>query len=495
MRENRKGELYSLVYGNPCALHLDLIEMKPFFHVLPSTSSFSIATVGCNFQCGCCQSWQISQASPEDVYSCEVPPEMVVAKAREMGVRSVAYAYVEPAVFNEYALDTAHLVKKAGLLNVIHSNGFINRVSLEELCKVLDAANIDLKGFTDKFYQEFSGGYLCPMLETLKTLRSEKVHLEITNLIIPTKNDEMPVVREMCRWIRKELGADTSIHFSRFYPLYKLTDLPPTPVSTLEKARSATLAEGLKYVYIANVRGHESENTFRPEWIDFDRGIRMGNLESHERITQILKYNLERRFNTAFVIDRWGRGVYWQWIYWLPKANRQAKPISNGVNFGCAKLFISVDREQRIFRSGLQVERGHTGETSPYPGTLLQEDWDWHRLIRASGRGSPLDEELRRLLMNEGFIAEVGDWVHNLVLDRKNFSSAAQLKTASRKIPAEHWGGFQLYYPMPEGEVHSCSGYELVKAILAVFCEVTSVMNLCMQVPLAAAEKLPPIGT
>jgi pyruvate formate lyase activating enzyme len=265
VRENRDGKYYSLVYGNPCALHLDPIEKKPFFHVLPGTTSFSLATAGCNFQCKFCQNWEISQASPEDVYSYDVPPELIVSKAKEIGARSVAYTYVEPMIFYEYMSDISSLVKKAGLLSVTHSNGFINPVPLRNLCKVLDAADIDLKGFTENYYRELCGGELTPVLDTLKTLKQEKVHLEITNLIIPTKNDEMSVIREMCLWIKKELGPDTPIHFSRFYPLYKLRTLPPTPVSTLEKAREVALSAGLEYVYIGNVPGHAGESTFCPK--------------------------------------------------------------------------------------------------------------------------------------------------------------------------------------------------------------------------------------
>ena len=265
VRENRDGKYYSLVYGNPCAIHLDPIEKKPFFHVLPGTDSFSLATAGCNFQCKFCQNWEISQAFPEDVYSYDVPPEIVVKKAKEIGAHSIAYTYVEPMIFYEYMLDIGYLVKKAGLLNVTHSNGFINPAPLRNLCKVLDAANIDLKGFTETFYRELCSGELTPVLETLKTLKQEKVHLEITNLMIPTKNDEMSVVRDMCLWVKKELGADTPIHFSRFYPLYKLKNLPPTPVSTLEKARAVALSTGLEYVYIGNIPSHEGENTFCPK--------------------------------------------------------------------------------------------------------------------------------------------------------------------------------------------------------------------------------------
>jgi pyruvate formate lyase activating enzyme len=265
VRENRDGKYYSLVYGNPCAVHLDPIEKKPFSHVLPGTTSFSLATAGCNFQCKFCQNWEISQAFPEDVYSYDVPPELIVSRAKEIGARSVAYTYVEPMIFYEYMSDISLLAKKAGLLNVTHSNGFINPAPLKNLCKVLDAVNIDLKGFTENFYRELCGGELSPVLETLKTLKKEKVHLEITTLMIPTKNDEMSVIKEMCVWIKKELGEDTPIHFSRFYPLYKLKTLPPTPVSTLEMAREVALSAGLEYVYVGNIPGHAGENTFCPK--------------------------------------------------------------------------------------------------------------------------------------------------------------------------------------------------------------------------------------
>lgn len=265
VRENRGGKYYSLVYGNPCAIHLDPIEKKPFFHVLPATSSFSLATAGCNFQCRFCQNWEISQAIPEDVLSYDLPPEQIVLKAKEAGARSVAYTYVEPTIFYEYMLDISLLAKKSGLLNVCHSNGFINPEPLRNLCKVMDAANVDLKGFTEDFYRNLCDGELAPVLETLKTLKREKVHLEITNLVVPTQNDDLSSVKEMCLWVRKELGPETPIHFARFYPLYKLRSLPPTPVSTLERIRSVALSAGLEYVYIGNIPGHEAEHTFCPK--------------------------------------------------------------------------------------------------------------------------------------------------------------------------------------------------------------------------------------
>ncbi len=265
VRENRGGKCYSLVYGNPCAFHPDPMERNPFFHALPGTRSLSLATAGCNFRCKFCQTWEISQASPEDVYSYDIPPELVVKRAKQMRTRSVSYTYVEPVIFYEYMVEVGAAAKKEGLLSLIHSNGFINPVPLRDLSKVLDAANIDLKGFTDEFYRELCNGGLDPVLKTLKTLKQEKVHLEITNLIIPTKNDDMSLVREMCLWIKAELGANTPVHFSRFYPLYKLKNLPPTPVSTLEQAREMALSSGLEYVYIGNVPGHEGQNTFCPE--------------------------------------------------------------------------------------------------------------------------------------------------------------------------------------------------------------------------------------
>lgn len=265
VRENREGKYYSLVYGNPCVIHLDPIEKEPFFHVLPGTTSLTISTAGCNFQCKFCENWEISQASPEDVYSYEIPPDVMVKRAKEMGARSLAYTYAEPTIFFEYMLDVGSFAKKAGILNVIHSNGFINPGPLRDLCKVLDAAHIDLKGFTETFYRELCSGEMVPVLETMKALKEEKIHVEITNLVIPTKNDEMSMLREMFIWIKREMGADTPLHLSRFYPRHKLKKLPSTPISTLEKARAMAFSCGLEYVYIGKVPGHEGWNTFCPK--------------------------------------------------------------------------------------------------------------------------------------------------------------------------------------------------------------------------------------
>jgi pyruvate formate lyase activating enzyme len=265
VRENRGGKYYSLVYGNPCAVHVDPIEKKPFFHMLPASTSFSIATAGCNFRCKFCQNWEISQTRPDETYNIDLPPERVVALAQKAGSRSIAYTYVEPTIFYEYMRDTAVLAKKEGFRNVYHSNGFINPGPLTELCKVMDGANVDLKGFTEEYYSSMSQGQLAPVLRALKILKKEGVHLEITNLTIPTQNDDLGTIRQMCTWIKEELGADTPIHFSRFYPLHKLRGLPPTPVSTLEKSRQLAMDVGLEYVYIGNVPGHEGERTYCPQ--------------------------------------------------------------------------------------------------------------------------------------------------------------------------------------------------------------------------------------
>ncbi len=264
VRENREGKYYTLVYGTPSALHLDPVERNPFFHVLPGTQALSVATAGCNFQCKFCQTWEMSQAFPEEIYSYDLTPEMTVKRAKTMMARSIAYTYTEPTIFFEYLLDTATLGRREGLLNLVQSNGFINPQPLQKMCQVLDAANIDLKGFSGSFYSQLCQGELNPVLESLKRLKQAKIHLEITNLVIPTQNDELKGLKEMCSWIRRELGSDTPIHFSRFYPLYKLRTLPPTPLSTLEKVRALALSEGLEYVYIAKVPGHEAENTFCP---------------------------------------------------------------------------------------------------------------------------------------------------------------------------------------------------------------------------------------
>lgn len=206
---------------------------------------------------------------------------------------------------------------------------------------------------------------------------------------------------------------------------------------------------------------------FRPEFLDFQRGIRVGNLEDNERITRILKLALESRHGQPFVTERWGRGVYWQWIAYLLRANRTAMPISSHVSFGCSKFFIMVDTDEKVFKCGLQVERGYVKPPKEYPECQLRSDWDWHRLLAALKPKSAMEKELARLL-REGFVIQAGSWEAN----RARFSklpSMAKLRRALDAAPGDRWAGFQLYYPMPEDDVRSATGVDLVESMLAIF--------------------------
>ena len=264
-RINKGGSLYTLTYGRPVAVHVDPIEKKPFFHVVPGAPAFSIATAGCNMRCLFCQNWQISQADPGKIVVEYVSPEQIVDGAIKNKCDFIVYTYTEPTVFYEYMIETSRLAKKKGLKNAMHSCGYINQEPLKELLKYMDAVNIDLKGFTRDFYQKM--GLLAelePVLDALKTVHEAGVWLEITNLLIPGENDAPEDIKKMCLWIKKNLGADTPLHFSRFYPAYKLENLPPTPLKTLEEARRIARAAGLRYVYIGNIPGNEAENTRCP---------------------------------------------------------------------------------------------------------------------------------------------------------------------------------------------------------------------------------------
>ncbi|MDD5506629.1 MAG: AmmeMemoRadiSam system radical SAM enzyme [Candidatus Omnitrophica bacterium] len=264
VRENRSGVLYTLVYAKPVAIHIDPIEKKPLFHFLPSTTAYSIATAGCNLKCKFCQNWEISQNRPEGVEYRYLEPEELVNNAWESGAPTIAYTYSEPTVFYEYMLETARLARRKGLKNIMHSNGYINEEPLRALAKFLDAANIDLKGFSEEYYAKLTEGSLEPVLHSLKVLREEGVHIEITTLLLPGFNDDEPTLKKMCAWIKDNLGADTPLHFSRFFPMYKLTGLNPTPVGSLERARKIAIDCGLNYVYIGNIPPGPAENTYCP---------------------------------------------------------------------------------------------------------------------------------------------------------------------------------------------------------------------------------------
>lgn len=264
VRENRDGVYYSLVYGNPCALHVDPVEKKPFFHVLPGTRSFSLATAGCNLDCKFCQNWEISQARPENTLNAPLSPQEVVTLAGRYQCASIASTYVEPTIFLEYMTDIGAAASRAGILNVMHSNGFVNPGPLQDLIPNLHAACIDLKSIRNDFYREMTEGFVEPVLNTLRQLKKHRIHIELVNLLVPGRNDSEEDIRALSRWVLSELGENTPLHFTRFYPRYKLQSLPPTPLDTLEKARNTAMREGLRFVYIGNVPGHPGESTYCP---------------------------------------------------------------------------------------------------------------------------------------------------------------------------------------------------------------------------------------
>jgi pyruvate formate lyase activating enzyme len=263
-RENHGGKLYSVVYGHPCSVAIDPIEKAPFYHFLPGTNRLGIATAGCNQTCKYCQNWDISQRSVEDLDNYDLSPDSVVAVARSLGLPTICFTYSEPTVFYEYMYDIAQRAREAGLKSVVVTSGYMNEEPMRKLCSVVDAVKIDLKGFDEKFYQDVCGTHLQPVLNSCRVVKDAGVHLEIVNLVVPTLNDSLDEIRAMCRWLHENLGDDVPLHFSRFSPNYKLTNLPPTPVATLEQAVAIAREEGLRYVYIGNVFGHEDDNTRCP---------------------------------------------------------------------------------------------------------------------------------------------------------------------------------------------------------------------------------------
>jgi pyruvate formate lyase activating enzyme len=264
VKVNMDGKLYTLVYGNPCSVNVDPIEKKPLFHFLPATGAFSVATAGCNLRCQNCQNWQISQSQPEETRNAELFPEDAVQEARTTNCRSIAYTYSEPTAFYDYMYDTAKIARREGIKNLWITNGYINEGALVDLCRYLDAANVDLKSFRESIYNSLNAGRLQPVLDTLLTLKRQNVWFEITNLVVPTHTDDIGMIGEMCRWIVSALGPGYPVHFSRFTPMYKLKGLPPTPVDVLERARRVAIDEGIKFAYIGNVPGHVAESTYCP---------------------------------------------------------------------------------------------------------------------------------------------------------------------------------------------------------------------------------------
>ncbi|MBL6976299.1 MAG: AmmeMemoRadiSam system radical SAM enzyme [Deltaproteobacteria bacterium] len=264
IRINIDGTLRAVTYGHPVAIHVDPVEKKPFFHYHPGERILSVATVGCNMHCKGCQNWQISQADPEDVEAYAVDPARLTGLAVSKGIPLVAYTYTEPLAYYEYTCETAILAREKGLGNAIVSAGYANEGPVRALFKVVDAATIDVKAFDDRFYREFCDGGLRPVLNTLVVAREEGAWLEVSNLVVPGLTDNLADIRKLARWIKGNLGADTPLHFLRFVPHYKMRNVPPTPVATLEAAWKTALDEGLRYVYLGNVPGHPSEDTHCP---------------------------------------------------------------------------------------------------------------------------------------------------------------------------------------------------------------------------------------
>ena len=263
VRENKNGTYYSLVYGRPSALQIDPIEKEPQHHMLPGTVILCFGTAGCNFVCNHCHNWHLSQANPEDLSVYNLSVEKTVDMALKKKIPTISFTYNEPTVFYEYVYDIAVIAKSKGLKILWHSNGAMNHEPAKKLLKYTDAVTIDLKGFSKKAYDN-SSAHLEPVLRTLRTIRHEGTWLEVVNLIIPTVNDHQEDIKRMCEWIRDSLGPETPLHFSRFFPSYKLTRLNPTPVSALENARKIATDAGLCYATIGNVPGHKYNSTFCP---------------------------------------------------------------------------------------------------------------------------------------------------------------------------------------------------------------------------------------
>jgi pyruvate formate lyase activating enzyme len=265
VRENRDGKLYSLVFGRAISLNVDPIEKKPIFHLFPGSTSFSIATVGCNFRCLQCQNHDISQMPVDNgrIEGSLVPPSKVVSLAKEHRCKSISYTYTEPTIYFEYAYETAALASQEGLKNIFVTNGYMTEETLKTIQPYLDAANVDLKSFQEKFYKEVCGARLKPVLETLELMRQMGIWVEVTTLVIPTLNDSDKEFEEIAQFILS-LGPDVPWHISAFYPTYKMLNLPRTPASLLHRAREIGMGAGLRYVYCGNIPGAEGEDTYCP---------------------------------------------------------------------------------------------------------------------------------------------------------------------------------------------------------------------------------------
>ena len=264
IRINRGRKLYTMVYGQPCSVAFHPMEQGPIFHAFPGSQCLGIATAGCNLRCKYCQNWQMSQFSAEETDNYDLPPERVVRLAQENRCKAVVFAYTEPVIFYEYALDTAKAARAKGLKTVLVTAGYIDVQPLRDLCSYMDVIRIDLKGFSKKFYSDVVGGTLQPVLTAIKAAHEQDAWLEIVDPLVPGFNDSPEEIREMCNWMLENLGADVPLHFLKFFPAYKMRNFPPTSEKVLSRSRQIAMDVGLKYVYVGNLPGHEGENTFCP---------------------------------------------------------------------------------------------------------------------------------------------------------------------------------------------------------------------------------------
>lgn len=264
-RKNIDGILYSLVYAKPVSIAIDPIEKKPLYHFLPGSSSLSIGTLGCNLHCLHCQNYNISQSKADKFTAKNITSEEIVETAIKSKCRSISYTYNEPTIFYEYVLETAKLARKKGIKNIMVTNGYINIEPLKELYPLIDAANIDIKALDEKFYKKVCGVRLHPILEAIKEIQKIGAWIELTNLIIPGYNDKTAQIEKLVKWVKENLGAKVPLHFSAFYPTYKLLDTPKTPPETLLKAKTIALKYGLKYVYLGNTQLQDAGTTSCPK--------------------------------------------------------------------------------------------------------------------------------------------------------------------------------------------------------------------------------------
>jgi pyruvate formate lyase activating enzyme len=265
VRENIGGTLYSLVYGKPVTINVDPVEKKPLYHFLPGAKAYSLATAGCNLECKFCQNWDISQRKPEELESTPKTPEQVVDEALQSGSQIIAFTYNEPTVWYEYMSDIAKLAHEKNLRTVMISSGYINQEPLKQLLPYLDAVKIDFKSYNSDVYRDLIRGNLEPVLDSIKTVYQSGKWLELVHLVVPGYTDNLEEIKNMCTWIAENTSTDVPVHFSRFFPKFKLLNLPPTPEESVIKAREVCMAAGMKYVYTGNIEDEVGSATYCPD--------------------------------------------------------------------------------------------------------------------------------------------------------------------------------------------------------------------------------------